>query len=108
MTRDEAREAVKILEAYADGKTVQIRLKSPHASETDWQNVVFDENRIPQHWPPDFMKWEYRIKPEPREILLYDSTDPRNTGLTDVWLGPNPTKKEIEQHNLVRFREVLE
>ena len=48
---------------------------------------------------------EYRIKPEPSVIFLYDcgGGDP-----TDVWLGGWPTENTIKREGLVKFREVID
>ena len=55
MTRDEAREFAKLVQAYADGKRVQL-----HLDDGSWHDLN----------DPDFysrtMKF-FRIKPEPRE-----------------------------------------
>ena len=56
MTRDEAREAAKILEAYADGKTIQV-----NEFKAGWIDI--DNNSAVLVGDGDF---QYRIKPEPR------------------------------------------
>ena len=64
MTRDEAREFAKVVQAYADGKGVQIYTSS------GWRDI---------HEDPCFDGGfeNYRIKPEPREWWLRALPDGR-------------------------------
>lgn len=57
MTREEAKQLLPIIQAYAEGKTIQVKLKT-------------DSNALCEKWVdvknPDFDIYEcYRIKPEP-------------------------------------------
>lgn len=57
MTREEAKQLLPIIQAYAEGKTIQVKLKT-------------DSNALSEKWVvvenPDFDIYEcYRIKPEP-------------------------------------------
>lgn len=57
MTRDEAREFAKVVQAYADGKDVQFRKVNGSCA---WSDSVVSPAF-------DALNCEYRIKPEPRE-----------------------------------------
>jgi hypothetical protein len=61
MTRDEAREFAKLVQAYADGKQVQF-----HLDDGSWDDL---------HDPDFYAKTRdfYRIKPEPREWWVVPS-----------------------------------
>jgi NDP-sugar pyrophosphorylase family protein len=94
MTRDEAREFAKVVQAYADGKQVQAHLK-----EGRW--IDLDD--------PEFFsqpKGYYRIKPEPREYWLRALPDGRIAVFTEK------DQAEIEasfwQHSkVIHVREVM-
>lgn len=53
MTREEAIDAIKVMEAYANGKKIQYL--DDNGRWVDTPNPLFDWSR-----------WEYRIKPEPK------------------------------------------
>lgn len=55
MTREEAKELLPIIQAYAEGKTIQYK-----NSEGEWEDVAFEENLTFIDAPS-----KYRIKPEP-------------------------------------------
>lgn len=56
MTREEAKELLPIIQAYAEGKTIQYK-----NSEGEWEDVAFEENLTFIDAPS-----KYRIKPEPK------------------------------------------
>ena len=67
MTKDEARHLAEVLNAWADGATMQWRYKATKV----WRDCV-----LPACWEADLIdpdKCEYRIKPEPREFWLNPS-----------------------------------
>ena len=56
MTRKEVKEMLPVLQAYAEGKEIEIRSKNTHAQLNGWAKM--DEFI--------FGNFEYRIKPEPK------------------------------------------
>ena len=66
MTREEARQAAKVLQAYADGKTVQCKQRSKAGQ---WQDL--DATAGVFNWT----QYLYRIKPEPRVVYVCDYGD---------------------------------
>lgn len=56
MTREEAKKLLPIIQAYADGKTIQYR-----NAECEWEDVSIEENLSFTDNPS-----EYRIKSEPK------------------------------------------
>lgn len=60
MTREEAKANAAVMLAWAEGKTIQLRLL--HRPDDGWS-----DSGISKHWIFDFKTEEYRIKPEPRE-----------------------------------------
>ena len=92
MNRERCKELLPIIQAFAEGKTVQFQQIGMTGWMDDGDDVSFE------------ISGEYRIKPEARVVFLYDSKgDP-----TDVWLGGWPTENTIKQEGLVKFREVLD
>lgn len=91
MTRDEAKEAAKILEAYADGKTIEYN--NPFRSDgwgTFAGEFVF------------YSCWRYRIKPEPREFWVADVDDDYRRVLL-------PGQKDLSaDHTYIKVREVID
>ena len=62
MTKERAKELIPVIQAYAEGKTMQVRI----AGDGDpWQDYTGE--------CPNFENgnWEWRIKPEPREFWLF-------------------------------------
>lgn len=62
MTREQAKELLPIIQAFADGKTIQHRNKgrSTWHNTTTWYDLDWDELNI------DCNMYHYRIKPEPK------------------------------------------
>lgn len=62
MNREETKEAIKVMQAYVDGKTIESRklLRSGY-----WSAVQADNTQSTPMW--DWFECRYRIKPEPRE-----------------------------------------
>lgn len=96
MNRDRARELLPIIQAYADGKTIEVR-----ESSSNWitSNV------------PGFQNYaEYRIKPEAREYTLESpakSYDLPIGCLLAFPLGSDYMHSE-RTGNTIKVREVLE
>ena len=87
MDREQTKELLPVMTAYAEGREIQY-------SDNDgtWLCAVF---------PTWSVHLEYRIKPEPAEAWLYP-------GLADAWIGKPPTKADIIEHHLRKFREVTD
>lgn len=75
MTRDEAKKLLPVIQAFADGKDVQLKI-----DDKTWMN-----RQDPVFHP----KCEYRIKPEPLECWL--------VVLTDGSIFHRSTKEEAER-----------
>lgn len=59
MTREEAKELLPVIKAFADGKTIQFKCGKYY----DWEDVREDANTSIFL---DGRPWKYRIKPEPK------------------------------------------
>ena len=57
MNKDDAREAIKVMQAYADGEDIQFKT----CVETIWESYTTALSF-------DFSRYDYRIKPKPREF----------------------------------------
>ena len=55
MTREEANELLPIIQAFAEGKTIQVRINN----DSSWTDLLDDKLEISN-------LYEYRIKPEPK------------------------------------------
>jgi hypothetical protein len=101
MTRDEAREFAKLVQAYADGEQIQF-----HFDDGEWRGLS----------DPDFYSRtmdSYRIKPEPREWwVLMD----RNGQVGDLLFSLAAAHCEIDKkmlhgvrapYTIVHVREVM-
>jgi len=86
MTRDEAKQLLPIIAAFADGKQIQIR------QGTEWINLTSPE------FP--FSADRYRIKPEPREWTMIFNGD--GTAIVDIAGLAAPRRETI------RVREILD
>jgi len=93
MTRDEAKTVIRnqvAIEAYSRGSELQLRYDGK-----DWED--FDHT-----FTPDFKnsKWEWRIKPVPREVFISSFALPGDSG---VWYTGDAGMLYPR-----KFREVLE
>ncbi len=67
MTPDQARKAAEVLQAFADGKSIQI---SAINGSPIWLDC------FPEHWDNmNLTKSEFRIKPQPKEWWVVEHTD---------------------------------
>jgi hypothetical protein len=73
MTRDEAREFAKVVQAYADGKSVEYTNKNTEG----WVSLCTAD----RHYWFDTEMFDYRIKPEPREWWVMLDCDMDDDGL---------------------------
>ena len=92
MDRKRAKELLPIIQAYAEGKDIQYRI-----TDGDWND---DPDFDP--FAQGFACLKYRIKPEPREFLLYLKDDFKAGDMVYV----TGTIPEIPA-NATRVREVL-
>lgn len=104
MNRERAKELLPVIEAFAEGKDIQFRLADDDDNFREgWLELPEDENLRITFPAPDY---EYRIKPEPREVWLYDVDAGQK--LADVWLNAGPSERDIDRNDLVLFREVMD
>lgn len=73
MTREQARELIPVIQAFADGKTIQTR-----NGDSEWFDCQFLCNTSP-----------WRVKPEPQELWLVKKDDGPWQGVYDT---PDPAK----------------
>ena len=103
MNRDDSEAAANVMLAYASGKPIQIRRRRsnsppPQALEK-WQDVYTSPS-----W--SWEGFEYRIKPEPREVWLAISS---NTGMVISAISALPAEgTAYEGYPYRRFVEDLE
>ena len=55
MTREEAKKLLPVIQAFADGKTIQVRINN----DSSWTDLLDNKLEISK-------LFEYRIKPEPK------------------------------------------
>lgn len=95
MNRERAKELLPIIQAFAEGKTIQAQNRRPQTSN-DWVDAVdeflfFDSN-----------DWNWRIKPEPREWFVYSGND-------EPIITDSPMDVDAKYaHKWIKVREVLE
>ena len=94
MTRERAKELLPVIQAFADGKTIQ--------AKWDDRKDTWDDQINPDF--ADYPSLKYRVKPEPREWYLKIAGESEITG----WgygpdLGILGTKQTI-----IKVREVLD
>ena len=65
MTREDAKQLLPIIQAFAKGKDIEMRSKNPHAQLNGWAKM--DEFI--------FGNFEYRIKPEPKYRPFKDAEE---------------------------------
>jgi len=93
MDRERCKELLPVLQAFAEGKTIQCR-----GMGLDWAAVSTNPT-----WEAD----EYRIKPEPREFWLFEPWKNSNPCCHQGELQPrNQDNKKI--NGWIKVREVLE
>lgn len=81
MNRDQAKELLPIIQAFAEGKTIQARIpENDHDFEvTEWTDCT----------APDFIEVaEYRIKPLPREWWINPTVDDMKKQLSSPFEQP--------------------
>jgi len=91
MNRERARELLPIIQAFAEGKTIQARIpENDHGFDvTEWTDCT----------APDFIEIaEYRIKPSPREWLVKEL----------VAVQGDDKRLSIAFGNPIKVREVLD
>lgn len=95
MTREEAKEFAPILQAFADGKAIQFKLRS--IASSTWKDVKTDMINV------DHPSYEHRIKPEPRDFWLVVRENSSPNYSYDVW-SEKPTSNG---YTVIHVREVL-
>ena len=96
MTKERAKELIPVIQAYAEGKAVQVRI----AGDGDpWQDYSGE--------CPNFENgnWEWRVKPEPREFwVIVDKAGPLYTPYA-VFTTPQQVNPMCES---IHVREVVD
>ena len=91
MTRESAKAAAAVINAWADGKTIQIQCGT--IEKPDWRDLTVTEF--------DYRAYErYRIKPEPREWWLVDCE-----GVSPAY--SRKSSAELCDGKIIHVREVL-
>ena len=91
MDRERAKELLPIIQAFAEGKTIQ---RNDRIMRDDSLNKWYDTDDITG-------KGEYRIKPEPRTWWI-NTDNGTAMGASDGW------KPAVEKPSYVKVREVLD
>lgn len=101
MTREQAKSLLPVIQAFADGKDVQVRVDggqwiTRHSKEVPYLN--FDNE-----------SWEWRVKPQPREWWIIQFSN----GVTSVHNNKSITESFINSVNpsvseIIHVREVVE
>ena len=103
MNKDNAKDFLPLVQALADGKTIQIfsQLRMVWENIKDGENLEFS-----------LAHKDYRIKPEPREwkaVVIVNCRENRNLGLTAGNLaGYDPGDEDLSRYNVIRVREILD
>lgn len=104
MTREEAKQLLPVIQAYANGKTIQLNM------DHKWSSVPFDE---PLNF--DDAPERYRVKPEPETIFYVEYKTMSGTGRCKVANGQFKEYAEkfgrdrfgADFIRVVEFREVI-
>ena len=94
MTRDKVIERIKVMQAWLDGKTIQMRFNKKSGEWSDVSNPQWADHM------------EYRIKPELRVIWVVfweDNSAPK--ALFDTWEAAVNFAKGSVNYNIVRYIE---
>ena len=91
LTRDRAKELLPVIQAFAEGKAIQVRGSHPNL-ETPWVDCS------DPLWPDGA---QYRIKPQPREFWI----EKRPSGAIAVFHSPIADSANYE---VIHVREVLD
>ena len=89
MNRERAKELLPIIQAFADGKTIQAK----KIASTGWIDVDNYLDVSTDH--------EWRVKPEPREFWIFTEN---MRAYTDKMVGPNPEEDPL----YIKVREVCD
>ena len=93
MNKENAKDYLPLVQALADGKTIQW---------LDYENRWADTNALSAEWPAE----KYRIKPEPKEIFVVIDKD--NDGSHIAFYSEEMAIKDAEGKYEVRhYREVI-
>lgn len=98
MTKDETREAIKVMQAWVDGEG-DVEFKAKFAPAVPWSSAKPSWN---------WYKNEYRIKPKPREWVLEPMKDISPT-MTAYPLGVNGyVDTSAYRKDCIRVREITD
>lgn len=98
MNRDDTTEAIKVMQAWADGKTVQVSVNGEWRSIAPWEELGWSWDRF-----------EYRIKPEPRVVYgLVDHQGRLGSGLYNEADAKSAVAANNSWAYMRKFIEVIE
>lgn len=97
MTREKAAGLLQVIEAYAKGDPIQIRLRN---SSDPWQNYTGN--------CADFSNdaWEWRLQPRQRDLWLVAPKGQDDIHNFSIW--DKPPELDPEQYQSIHVREVTE
>ena len=96
MNKDNAPEYLPLVQALAEGKTIQGKI-----SATRWAD---DESPDFQSYPPEF----YRVKPEPEELWLVFFPDGKYTDHSSLELAKKVSESRVVDTKIFHCTEVLD
>jgi hypothetical protein len=95
MNRDETRKAAEVMLAYADGELVEQARAYEGMSAREWH--------LHREMTWDWSRYEYRIKPKPREF--YIDTDSMHVYSLEEF---GYRSAQMDMNNCILVREVIE
>lgn len=99
MTREQAKELLPIITAFAEGKNIQWLLPD----DTFWRDIEDDDIQEPME------NYKWRIKPEPREFWLVDNNEGRAPFSTVLYSKPTEYYKNHHLNcTILHIKEVIE
>lgn len=93
MNKDNAKEFLPLVQALADGKTIQFNIRGK-GQEPDWEDLTNP------HFPGD--PDHYRVKPEPLEFDCWVAS-----GQKDILVTENDMLQYGNKWRKIRVREIL-
>lgn len=93
MTREEIKERLPIMRAFAEGKTIQVRINN----DSSWTDLLDDKLEISN-------LYEYRIKPEPKYRPFKSQEECWNEMLKHQPLGWLRSKRIKDVYQLITIR----
>lgn len=96
MDREQAKALLPVIQAFAEGKTIQYRL----SDKSVWDSLPKNGEMVFTLNPSN-----YRIKPEPREFELAEYPSGTVYLLTKYWTKEDVTERRVK---FIKVREIME